>query len=98
MLERNYQAGLIRQLKWMFPGAIVLKNDTAYMQGIPDLTVLHEDRWAALECKASEKAPIQANQDYYIDRMNAMSFGAFIYPENEEEVLRELQRAFQPRR
>jgi hypothetical protein len=30
--------------------------------------------------------------------MNAMSFAAFIYPENEEDVLDALQQTFRPRR
>ena len=87
MLERNYQAQLIRELRRMFPGCIVLKNDTDYLQGIPDLLILYGDRWAALEVKASGDAPVQPNQEYYIIEMGLMSFAAFIYPEIEEEVL-----------
>ena len=72
----------------------VLKNDPNYIQGIPDLTVLYKDRWAALECKKSSTEHHQPNQDYYIQTMGAMSYAAFVYPENREEVLHELQQAF----
>lgn len=78
----------------MFPDAIVLKNDPNYIQGIPDLTIFWRDRWATLEVKKSEVASHQPNQDYYVDRMNSMSFSRFIYPENKEEVLYELQQSF----
>ncbi len=98
LLERNYQAKLIKKLKRRFPGCVVLKNDTDYMQGIPDLLILYKDQWAMLEVKAYENAPIQPNQEYYVDLLDRMAFAAFIYPENEEDVLDELQRAFDSRR
>jgi hypothetical protein len=91
--ERAYQAYLIKELKGLFPGCIVLKNDTDYIQGIPDLLILWENRWAALEVKASANSRQQPNQDYYIRQMDQMSFAAFIYPEIEEEILYALQQA-----
>lgn len=98
MRERDFQAKLIKKLGLIFPGCMVLKNDPNYMQGIPDLLVLYEDRWAALEIKRSSYASEQPNQRYYVDRMDAMSFAAFISPDNEEDILDELQRALQPSR
>lgn len=94
MLENKFQAGLIKELKQRFPGCIVMKNDPDYIQGIPDLLILYRDRWASLECKKDAGAKRQPNQDYYVGRMNEMSFSRFIYPENKEEVLRELQQSF----
>lgn len=98
MLERNFQASLIKEIKERFPGCMVLKNDPNYIQGVPDLTVLYKKKWALLECKKSEKEEHQPNQDYYVSEMNKQSFARFIFPENKEEVLNELQQAFQPRR
>lgn len=94
MLENKFQAKLIKELKQMFPGCIVMKNDAEYIQGIPDLLVLYNDKWAALECKKSESARHRPNQDYYVDTMNKMSFSSFVYPENKEDVLHDLQQAF----
>ena len=79
MLENKFQANLIKELKERFPGCIVMKNDPTYIQGIPDLLVLHKDKWASLECKKSAGAKKQPNQEYYVDRMNQMSFSRFIY-------------------
>lgn len=99
MLENQYQAMLIQRLKIRFPGCIVLKNDTSYRQGIPDLTVLFVGGfWAVLEVKASARAPMRPNQNYYVGLLDEMSFAAFIYPENEEDVLHDLQRAYEASR
>ena len=78
----------------MFKDCIILKNDSGYKQGIPDLLILFKDKWAALEIKRDGKASHRPNQDYYVDKMNRMSFSRFIYPENKEEVLNELQETF----
>lgn len=94
MKESKFQHGLITKLKDSFPGCMVLKNDPNYIQGIPDLLVLYGEKWAALECKKDEKANHQPNQDYYVDQLNGMSYARFVCPENEEEVLRELQSTF----
>jgi len=91
MLERDFQSRLIKRLHNMFPGCIVLKNDPNYIQGFPDLLVLVGPRWAALECKKSKNASVRPNQEYYVDLLNSMSYSRFISPENEEEVLNELQ-------
>ncbi|WKW86873.1 VRR-Nuc domain protein [Gordonia phage Conley] len=100
MRESAYQAGLIRKLRKLYPEAIIMKNDSGYIQGIPDLTILHEDRWATLEVKAkqpSTEQAFEANQEWYIEKMNSMSYSACIYPENEKDVLDGLQQAFAPR-
>ena len=96
--ESQFQARLIRKLKEMFPGCIVLKNDANYIQGFPDLTVLWKDKWALLECKREREAHKQPNQEYYILKGDEMGFARFISPENEEEVLHDLQQAFKPGR
>jgi hypothetical protein len=96
--ENEYQVKLIRKLERRFPGCLILKQDPNLRQGILDLLILHRNRWASLEVKGSQSAPIQPNQQYYVDQLNGMSFAAFIYPENEEEVLNALQQAFTPSR
>ena len=95
MKESQFQSRLIRDLKNLFPGCIVMKNDANYIQGIPDLLVLYRDKWAALECKQNSAARRQPNQEYYVEQMNKMSFSRFVCPENKEEVLNELQQAFE---
>lgn len=92
--ESRFQRDLISELEQRFPGCIVLKNDPDYIQGIPDLTILYRDRWASLECKRSEEAEKQPNQEYYVERMDDMSFSRFIYPENKGEVLHDLEHTF----
>lgn len=94
MLERDYQKKLVKKLKDIFPGCIVLKNDAQLKQGIPDLLVLYNDKWAALEVKKSADASHRPNQDSKVQTMNDMSYASFIYPENEELVFSELKEVF----
>lgn len=97
-LESRFQSKLIRQLKEKYPGSVVFKTDPHQIQGFPDLIILHGKHWGALECKRSEDAKHQPNQDYWVNRLNKMSFASFIFPKNKEEVLRGLQSTLEPRR
>lgn len=91
-LESGFQDNLIKDLKTMFPGCMTFKMEQ--MQGIPDLLILYKNKWASLECKKSANAKKQPNQEYYVGKMNEMSFSRFICPENKEEVLNELRSTF----
>ena len=95
MLENKFQANLIRELKNEFPECIVMKNDSSYIQGIPDLLVLHKDKWASLEVKRSSNASHQPNQDYYVNKMNNMGFSRFVCPENKDNVMTDLRLYFE---
>jgi len=95
MLEREFQAKIIRTIKDRYPDAVVIKNDPNYMQGVPDLAVFHNDHWAMLECKADPTSPTQPNQKYYIDKFDRMSFAKIINPVNQKEVLNEMESLFQ---
>ena len=94
-LEKDFQSSLIKKIKTRMPNAIVMKNDSNYIQGMPDLLILNNSKWAALECKKAKKAKHQPNQEYYVNLMNEMSFAAFIFPENEMEVLDAVQRTLE---
>ena len=98
MKESQFQSNLIKKIKQIFPDSIVMKTDPNYKQGIPDLLILNGNRWASLEVKRSANAKKQPNQSEYVEKMNKMSYSSFIYPENEQEVLDELQRSLQTRR
>lgn len=94
-IEGQFQSKLIKELTQRFEGCVIMKNDPTLNQGIPDLTILYKDKWAVLECKNSAKAKHRPNQDFYVEKLNNMSFSAFIFPENKEEVLNELSKAFE---
>ena len=95
--ESEFQKEVKEDLKTMFDGCMVLKTDPTDIQGIPDLLILYRDKWASLECKKSRNAPKRPNQEYYVNKMNHMSFSRFICPENKEEVLNELRDVFESR-
>lgn len=95
--ENQFQRSLVKEIRNHYNNeCIVTKLDSGYIQGIPDLLILHKDKWATLECKKSRNAHRQPNQQYYVDKMNKMSFSKFIYPENKEEVLNELYETLEP--
>jgi len=98
MNEGAFKTRIINRLKDMFPDCEIIKPDSSYSQGIPDLIIFWGPYWASLEFKKSRNASRQANQEYYVQRLDSMSFAAFIYPENEEEVLGALEQAFKPPR
>lgn len=98
MKESTFQNKVIKEIEDRLPGCLILKNDPNYLQGICDLSIFYKKRWAMLECKVDANASHQPNQDYYVNKTNNMSFARFIYPENKEEVLNELQQALRPRR
>ena len=89
--ENQFQRELIKEIKESLPGAYVLKNDANYIQGIPDLAIFYGDKWAMLECKKSASEHKQPNQEYYIKKFNRLGFARFIYPENKEQVLIDLE-------
>lgn len=91
-LESGFQDKLRNELKTLFPGCMIFKMDQ--IQGIPDLLILYKNKWAFLENKKSATAKHQPNQDYYVNLLNGMSFSRFIFPENKEEVLKELKKFF----
>ena len=94
MKENVYQAKLIKRIKNEFDECMVLKNDSGYLQGIPDILVLCGKKWAALEVKQSRNAHVQPNQNYYISKMMHMSYATFISPENENRIFKELHALF----
>ena len=89
-LESDFQKNFIKKLKLHFRGCLVLKNDSGYLQGIPDLTILYGDRWAVLEVKRSANEAYEPNQEYYLNELGKWSYTATVYPENEEVILDEL--------
>lgn len=95
MLENKFKQKLKKKIQALLPGSLVLHLDPTDIQGIPDMLILYGDRWAALEGKKNASASHRPNQDYYVERMNEMSFASFIYPENEEEVLDAMARSFE---
>ena len=87
MRENKFQSDLKKEIKSALPDCIITKLDCNDIQGIPDLLILNGSKWATLECKKNANATHRPNQDYYVDKMNRMSFSSFIFPENKEEVL-----------
>ena len=95
-LESKFQKELMDEIERTYPGCVIMKNDSSYRQGFPDWTIFYKDKWAVLEAKRDGNATHQPNQDYYVEKLDGMSFSRFVYPENKNQVLRELKKIFKP--
>ena len=93
-LESAFQKELMDEIRELYPGCVILKNDSSYIQGFPDWTILYKDKWVVLEAKKDKNARKQPNQEYYVNRLDGMSYSRFVYPENKDEVLLELRKIF----
>lgn len=92
--EGKFQDKLVHDLEAIFPDCMIQKNDANYRQGVPDLLILFKNRWALLEVKKSKNEKPRPNQPWYVAWAQRNSFGAFIFPENRDEVLAELSEYF----
>jgi hypothetical protein len=94
-LERDFEPRFVGLLEDLFHCFVLPKNDSGLRQGIPDRTVLFAGGgWAVLEFKKSSREPYRPNQEYYLGLFADMCYSATVHPENEEEILRELEEAF----
>lgn len=94
--EGRFKSKFIKNLEETFPDCIVTKLEADFKAGIPDILIVRGKRWATLEAKASKADVTKPRQnkdaqDYYVGKMNKMSFSSYVYPENEQEVLNELK-------
>ena len=92
--ESQFQKEFLDEFREHHPGCVILKNDSSYIQGFPDWTILHKDKWAVLEMKKEKNAKKQPNQEYYVNKLDGMSYSSFVYPENAREVMEELNELF----
>jgi len=91
--ESVYQAKLITKIEKRWPEVIIQKQDPNWRQGFPDLLLLFPGVWVALEVKLVLEGHTEPNQAYWVSLLDDMSFARFICPENESEVLDEIQQA-----
>lgn len=96
MLESDFQREFLLRVRarLLSLGHVdVVRNETH--RSIPDIVLLGPNgRWAALEFKRSKVAKKQPNQEFHVQRLNEKGYAAFVYPENGEEILRELEEVF----
>lgn len=92
-LESSYQRHLKGKLD-KIPDSWFVVKEAKSIRGIPDIIGVVRGRFVALEVKRSEQEAREnvgriVLQKYVIEQINkAGGFACFVYPENEEEVLR----------
>lgn len=92
--EHLFQKSVKQEIIDIFPSCVIHKNPTGVHDGFPDLVCYLGDTWFMLECKRSKDEEHQPNQDWWVDRLNKMSYASFIFPENREEVFCQLRQKF----
>lgn len=90
--EAKFQAKVFKELRAQGYKVIKLQANATTSIGTPDCIALKGKFWALLEFKKSKTAPKRPGQQEWIDWANRHSYGAFIYPENEKDVLADLAR------
>lgn len=90
VLEKDFQATVIRWLKKQ--GCVVLKYEAnaTTRAGVADVFFCKEGFYGFLECKKSKNAKKRPGQQAFIDKMAEWSYGAFVYPENWDEIKKTL--------
>jgi len=89
--ESSFKATLRTELKLLFPGCVITKNDAGSVQGIPDMSIFYHGKFAWLETKKHDGASKRPNQQFYIDKVvGEGAYAAFVQPENKKEVLQDL--------
>ena len=96
-LESEFKKDFLFRLKnQMLLRQIPIKfiHTRPHHRSFPDVIVLCGKKWAGLEFKRSANASAQPNQSFYVDLFDEMSFARFVYPDNAEDVLNDLERLF----
>jgi hypothetical protein len=92
VLESQFKRRFKDRLEEVFPGCVILDIDPINNRSMPDTIFLYDRFWAALEFKKSINSSKRPNQEYWITELAEMSAAYFVYPENQEEVMSELQK------
>jgi hypothetical protein len=97
--ESKFQRKLKKKLD-SIPDSYFFVKEAKAIRGIPDIIGVMRGRFIALEVKKNEAEAKQSGgrialQKYVLTMINkAGGYGAVIYPENEQEILSELEKIF----
>lgn len=95
MLEKDFKQKFQKELKKRVKPVAILqyKQDATTLKGFPDCICILEGVTIFIEYKKSAKARFQEGQKLWLKRLeDANHFCFTCYPENAEEVLKEIER------
>ena len=94
-MEYRLQSEIISWLKLNKVYVIKTKPGPGTPVGCPDVVGLYQDRWLAIEVKASASSTFQPGQKFTLQQMKeANSWVYVVYPENWDFVKKELALVF----
>lgn len=91
LTEAKFQQGVIKWLRQHKCVVFKLNPGPGIPDGTPDLLFLIDGFWGMLECKKNKMAKFRPGQKEAIEKYNNMSWCKTVYPENWEEVRKELE-------
>lgn len=86
MLEKDFQKSFISWCRKQGFKVFKQQMNATTRAGTPDAFLFLEGWWGWIEFKKSKNAKKRPGQQENIDWANENSWGAFCYPENEEEI------------
>lgn len=69
----------------------ICKQDSTTQKGVADLFFCIEGMYGFLELKATKNSPRRPGQEAFIKKMDEWSYARMVYPENWNEVKKELE-------
>ena len=96
MLESKFKRLFKKELVARFPDLEIFEPNPTHRRSSPDMMIFDVMGWAALEFKRAKDASHRPNQEYLVQRLRKKGYATFIYPENKEEVLNDLEGLFSP--
>lgn len=89
--ETKFRDKVVRHIKQL-PNTFIMSVQQRALRGSPDLICCVNGLFIALELKASQKAPVSALQNYFLDRISEAGGIAFVcYPENWDAIKKALE-------
>lgn len=91
VLEKDFQAKVIKWLRSKGFKCFKQQMNATTRAGTPDLFIFKEGWWGWIEFKKSKNAAKRPGQQENIDWAQENSWGAFVWPENFEQIKDELE-------
>lgn len=90
-LESNLQTKIAKWLRSKGCFVMVLTPGKGIPRGVSDVFFCYEGFYGFLEVKKAKNAKRQPGQEQFVKKMDEWSFARIVYPENYEEVLKEIE-------
>lgn len=89
-LESKFKKDFCNKLKKMNCTVLQYQQNATTVKGFPDTIWFYKKAYGFLEFKRSSFASFRPGQKEWIKRLSSWTFARVVYPENAEQILREI--------